>query len=158
MSLRTRPWNRVAQPVYSLSTTKDGKINMNICTYVSPLTMKPKQFMLGVYHNTQTWHNLKQTNQALLQVLSQDQSSLVRTLGKKSGQSYDKHSYLQSKVAYTKNLAYLTDCLAYIHLQTQSWIPESDHDLVIAKVISWKNIQEGVNLTTHHLKKLHIIG
>ena len=38
-----RPWNIIDLPVYSLlSNDVNGNINMNICTYVSAVSMKPK--------------------------------------------------------------------------------------------------------------------
>lgn len=157
MSLRTRPWNRVPQAVYSLSTTVDGQVNMNICTYVAPITMSPKQIMVGVYHDTKTWENFKQTGEGLLQILGEHQPHLVRALGKKSGTTYDKHRYLQKQVEYEKHLAYLSDCLGFIHLKVKTWIPESDHDLVICEVVSWKNLREGTPLTTTYLKEHKII-
>ena len=157
MSLRTRPWNRVPQAVYSLSTTVDGEVNMNICTYVTPITMAPKQLIVGVYHGTKTWENFKQTGEGLLQILGEHQPHLIRALGKKSGNTYNKHRYLQKSVAYQKDLAYLSDCLGYIHLRVKTWIPESDHDLVICEVISWKNLREGTPLTTTYLKEHTII-
>ena len=46
----TRPWNLLNLPVYSLATYQGEKVNMNICTYVSAVSMKPKQYMVAVYH------------------------------------------------------------------------------------------------------------
>ena len=38
-----RPWNIIDSPIYSLqSVDEEGKINMNICTYVTAVSMKPK--------------------------------------------------------------------------------------------------------------------
>ena len=42
-----RPWNIVDHAVYSLvSYDNENNINMNICTYVSAISMKPKVFMI----------------------------------------------------------------------------------------------------------------
>ncbi len=158
-SLRTRPWNRAPQQVYSLSTTNNGVINMNICTYVTPITMKPKQFVIGVYHNTQTYDNLKTTHEGLLQLLGADQTYLITPLGKKSGSTYNKHTYLTSHhtLEFIQTFAYLKHSLAYIHIKVKKWLPESDHDIIIAEVISWKNLRHGTPLTTTYLKDQKII-
>lgn len=159
LSLRTRPWNRAPQQVYSLSTTRDGVINMNICTYVTPITMQPKQFVIGIYHNTQTYDNLKNTKEGLLQLLGTDQTSLITPLGKKSGSSYDKHTYLTKyhDLGFIQTFAYLEHSLAYIHIRIKTWLPESDHDILVAEVISWKNLRHGTPLTTTYLKDHKII-
>jgi flavin reductase (DIM6/NTAB) family NADH-FMN oxidoreductase RutF len=160
MSLRARPWNRVPQAVYSLSTTAEGCLNMNICTYVSPMTMEPKQFMLGIYHDTKTFDNLKQTGEGLLQILGTHQTRYINPLGKKSGFSFNKDVYLRKRSEFdpqAPHLAYLKDCLAYIHLVVKTWTPESDHDLVFCQVRSWRNLSLGTPLTTMYLKEKKII-
>ena len=47
--IRVKPWNRVDGPIYSLSTAAHGKGNLNICSYVTPISMKPKRYIVGVY-------------------------------------------------------------------------------------------------------------
>ena len=43
-----RPWNIISPPVYSLVTyDEEGKVNMNICTYVSAVSMKPKMYSIA---------------------------------------------------------------------------------------------------------------
>ncbi len=119
--------------------------------------MDPKRIIVGVYHGTKTWQNFKRTGEGLLQIIGEHQPHLVRALGKKTGLEYDKHRYLKKSVSYQKNLAYLTDCLGYIHLKVHTWIPESDHDIVVCDVVSWKNLREGTPLTTTYLKEHNII-
>jgi len=88
-----RPWNRVNQQVYSLSTCDSkGNINMNIVTYATPATLKPKSYVIAVYHGTKTHANLfnKPNTHFLLQGLSSAQTNQIRTLGQKSGLKYDK--------------------------------------------------------------------
>ena len=79
-----RPWNIVDHAVYSLvSYDNANKINMNICTYVSAISMKPKVFMIAIYYGTKTYDNLLNSKSFVLQILSKKNISLVRTLGKK---------------------------------------------------------------------------
>lgn len=160
MSLQVRPWNRVPQAVYSLSTVDNDRLNMNICTYVCPMTMEPKQFMIGLFHGTKTFENFRKTGEGLLQILGIHQTRYINTLGKKSGLSVDKDAYLRKRVCFSRSsshLAYLKDCLAYIHISVKTWTPESDHDLVFCETLGWKNIQTGIPLTTTYLKEKKII-
>ena len=95
---KLRPWNRVSQQIYSLSTLDaNGKINMNIVSYATAATLKPKSYVIAVYRKTQTHANIfdKSANQyLLLQGFSKPQSRYVRPLGQKSGLRYDKAKYL----------------------------------------------------------------
>ena len=55
-----RPWNIIDSPIYSLQTVDEkGKINMNICTYVTAVSMKPKIYAIAIDYNTLTYKNVK---------------------------------------------------------------------------------------------------
>ncbi len=96
-----RPWNIVDMPVYSLVTFHAGQVNMNICTYVSAVSMKPKLFMVAVDYKTQTYENLETCDKAVLQILHKDHKSLVSLLGKRSGKNLNKHKKLEEKKMLT---------------------------------------------------------
>jgi hypothetical protein len=84
-----RPWNRVSQQIYSLSTLDtDGKINMNIVSYATAATLKPKSYVIAVYRGTKTHANIFDKSAKeyfLLQGLAKPQSRYIRPLGQKSG-------------------------------------------------------------------------
>ncbi len=91
-----KPWNLPSYPTYSLLTEntseKNSQIgmfsenskNMNVMTYVIPVSMNPKHYIIALYHDTQSLENWQSTHRGILQILSPDHSSLVRVLGKKS--------------------------------------------------------------------------
>jgi flavin reductase (DIM6/NTAB) family NADH-FMN oxidoreductase RutF len=157
-----RPWNRANYAVWSLSTVDtDGKYNMNICTYVTAISMKPKQFCIAVYHGTKTHANIKNSNTAILQLLGEHQSDVVRNLGKTSGSDKDKVSIINKKhpVIMTQGLAVMSDSLGYCVIEFGEMIHTGgDHDIIIANVISYKNLNEGKVLTTQKLSELKIIS
>lgn len=70
---------------------------MNICTYVSPVSMKPKIYMIAVYYGTQTYSNLCNGYDCILQLLNPSNIGLVKKLGKESGIRTDKQSYLEDR-------------------------------------------------------------
>ncbi len=70
---------------------------MNICTYVSAVSMKPKRYIVAVYHQTQSLQNIINSKTAVLQLLGKQYLPLVNTLGKKSGRHYNKETYLRKK-------------------------------------------------------------
>ena len=139
-----RPWNRVNEQIYSLSTLDNiGQINMNIASYVTPTTLKPKSYVIAVYRGTKTHQNMfgKGANtHFLLQALSKPQIKYVRSLGQKSALKYDKAKYLskQNLELYNyehKSYAFLPGCAFVILCKIISKITNGDHDLIIADVI-----------------------
>ena len=93
-----RPWNIIDSPIYSLQTVdRNGKINMNICTYVTAVSMKPKIYAIAIDYNTLTYKNVKNSNQFVLQLLSKNQIELVKKFGKKSGYKFNKDKFLDIK-------------------------------------------------------------
>jgi flavin reductase (DIM6/NTAB) family NADH-FMN oxidoreductase RutF len=154
-----KPWNIVQLPVYSVVSNDGDKWNMNICTYVSAVSMKPKRYIVAVYHGTKTLENLQQQKTFILQLLQKDQYKLVSVLGKKSGLRYDKEKYLQRKNQLTDWRGYqvLSAAAAWLELKIIRFIPAGDHDLFLCDVLNSKvNVQENI-LTTQWLSEKKII-
>jgi flavin reductase (DIM6/NTAB) family NADH-FMN oxidoreductase RutF len=153
-----RPWNIPSLPVYSLATYGEKGVNMNICTYVSAVSMQPKLYAIAVYENTQTLHNLKFSTSAILQLLSPDQYTLVNHLGKKSGKNFDKHEWLMQKKRVTcwNGYTVLSNCSAYIELHYLDNRLTGDHHLYTFEVKRYSALQTNV-LTTQFLSEKKII-
>ncbi|MFN3841121.1 MAG: flavin reductase family protein [Cyclobacteriaceae bacterium] len=156
-SLRKKPWNRVDQPVYSIASEAEGQVNMNICSYATPVSMVPKRFIVAICKNTLTLELVKKNPQFILQYLSQEQYKLINLLGKKSGHSINKIQRLKNQVASYNHFTVLKDCLAYVHLSVLSWLDGGDHWCVLCDVESYKNMNEKEPLTLRYLKKKKII-
>lgn len=132
-----KPWNIPNLPVYSLVTCNNqGRLNMNICTYVSAVSMKPKLYAIAVYNNTQTLINMEENDIAVLQLLHQSQYNLVNKLGKISGKTYNKYTFLFKKNALTiwENFSVLKDASALILLNKIHAIQAGDHKLFVFEV------------------------
>ncbi len=153
-----RPWNIPNLPVYSLATYHEQKVNMNICTYVSAVSMNPKRYMVAVYHQTKSLFNIQQSNTAVLQLLNKDHVSLVNTLGKKSGYHYDKQSYLAKRkhIAKWEGLPVLTNCAAWMKLKTLWAKNAGDHTLFLFDVVTFKTNHENI-LTLDDLRERKLI-
>lgn len=155
-----RPWNNVDFPVYSLCTKNEQSVNMNICTYVSPMSMKPKLYCIGIYYNTQTFENLNQNDSAILQFLNIKQAKLVNTFGKKSGFKYNKEAYLRKKnlLETWQDFEILKDCNAYLLLKkTGQQNIGGDHELFYFEVKKTKNCFDTNGLTNQYLIEKKII-
>ncbi len=140
-----RPWNIVNSPVYSLATYAKGRLNMNICTYVTAISMQPKQYAVAVYYDTQTLVNLEVQPTCVLQLLHQDQMSLVRKLGKQSGLKIDKQAWLEKHLHldYWKDYAVLANACAYLKLELIDRVNTGgDHELFYFTTTQYQTLSE----------------
>ena len=141
-----RPWNLANIPVYSLATYGGDSVNMNICTYVSAVSMKPKRYMVAVYHNTQSLHNIFKSEMAVLQLLGKQHISLVNVLGKKSGKQYNKENYLIRKKQLGKwnDKKVLTQCAGLMEVEKLWSKGAGDHTLFLFDVKRYQTNHENV--------------
>jgi flavin reductase (DIM6/NTAB) family NADH-FMN oxidoreductase RutF len=132
---------------------------MNIVTYATPATLKPKSYVIAVYRNTKTHSNLfnKPNTHFLLQGLSSVQTKQIRTLGQKSGLKYDKVKYLtKQNLQYyelkNESYGYLPDCGFVLLCKLTNSIKHGDHDLITADVVKIiADNKEAKLLTTQEL-------
>lgn len=154
-------WNRPALPMWSLSTVDaEGNGNMNICGYVTSISMQPKIMLIAVYHHTKTLANIKKQPKALLQLLTTEHVDIVHTCGRQSGNSVDKIAKIAKKhpIAYKSDLPYMKDSAGYMELViTDLQDVGGDHMLAVAEVVSSKNLSNEEILTTTYLKERGII-
>jgi len=153
-----KAWNIPNLPVYSLATYADGQVNMNICTYVSAVSMKPKLYSLAIYHQTKTLANIEKSQVAVLQLLHQSQFNLVKKLGQTSGKNYNKQAYLAKKdlLEDWHNYPVLKNTSAKILLAKISSITTGDHDLYIFSVLK-STVQNKEYLLLDTLREKQII-
>lgn len=149
-----KPWNLPHLPVHSLLTLSEGpdgiRINMNICTYVTAVSLDPKQYAIAVYEGTRTLQNLESSDLAVLQYLHPDQIKLVRHLGQKSGMSVDKDSWLRKGDRLTTWRGYevLAGASAWVELRRIDRMRAGDHELFLFDVTASKTLREEVLTTT----------
>jgi flavin reductase (DIM6/NTAB) family NADH-FMN oxidoreductase RutF len=165
-----RPWNLINVPVYSVSSRNNGITNMNICTYVSAVSMEPKRYMVAVYHNTQTIENIQNKNEFVLQLLAESQYGLVRNFGQKSGKIFDKQGFLNRKnqnriaekenpyaIVFWNNFEVLSNAVSLILLKPIQIIPAGDHDMYLCDVVSFENLNDSPILTLDVLRQKKLI-
>jgi flavin reductase (DIM6/NTAB) family NADH-FMN oxidoreductase RutF len=139
-----RPWNIINCPVYSLSTFYQVKLNMNICTYVTAISMQPKLFAIALYEGTQSLENALNTDEAVLQLLTINQAQLVKILGKKTGKNFNKENYLKKRALLSewKGFSVLNQNAANILLTKQDVKVTGDHHLFTYSVKSFATFTE----------------
>ena len=165
-----RPWNLVNVPVYSISSKQNNTTNMNICTYVTAVSMQPKRYMVAIYENTQTLENVKDGELFVLQLLAESQYGLVRNFGQKSGKSFDKQAFLNRKNSsnmfqkenpyatfFWNNFEVLSNAVSLILLKPIQIINAGDHHMFLCDVVSYENLNESHILTLDVLRQKKLI-
>lgn len=145
-------------PVYSLVTYDGEKVNMNICTYVTPVSMTPKQYVVGVYHKTRSLQNLLDNKQVVLQLLHRSQVKLVNTLGKKSGITYDKDHYLRryNHLERWRGYEVLRNTSARLLLEKRWLKITGDHTLFLFDVLAHQSFDREM-LMLQHLRDSRLV-
>jgi len=121
--------------------------------------MTPKRLMVAIFHGTQTLENLEAKPHFVLQLLNSMQYNLVNQLGKQSGKRIDKISRLQKRklLCEWKGFYILKDALAVMELRILNSMDAGDHIMFLCDVLSYKNLNEGVALSTQILYEKGII-
>jgi flavin reductase (DIM6/NTAB) family NADH-FMN oxidoreductase RutF len=159
MSLRKKPWNRTNQPVYSISSGNGEDFNMHIISYVTPISMQPKQYVVGIYHGTKTIELVEKNQVFILQLLDEKQSNLIPLLGKQSGHTINKIERLHKRklLSEWKDYPILQDALSVIQLKASATLDGGDHKVFICDVMAYKNLNEGIPLTLDYLREKKFI-
>lgn len=147
--------------VYSLATRSNERLNMNIVTYVTAVSMKPKRYSIALYHGSQSLKNMMETATAILQFLSVQHLPLINSLGKRSGTDYDKEAYLKRKdwLEQWKGYTILKETTAIIALKKIEQISAGDHELFIYDVERYQTFSDRGNLLRlDHLREKQIIS
>ena len=120
-------------------------LNMNICTYVSAVSRKPKLYMIAIDPFSKTFENLGKSKVAILQILSKEQIQLVKILGKKSGFNFSKDAYLKKRnlINSWQDYSILRNCCAYLLLSKIDQRITGDHFLFTFEVLKSKTLREG---------------
>lgn len=156
-------WNRPEWPVWSLVTRDEaGKPNLNICTYVVPVSMEPKLMIVAVYRDTKTLANLEAvpSQPVLLQLLTEELAPAIRVCGQQSGHGVDKLARLKKRhaMAEVDGLPYFADAAGYLILTPAAVTPVGgDHVLYTFAVQTHKNLSPAPVLTTTMLREQKII-
>ena len=145
--------------MYSISSKAGDTFNMNICTYVTAVSMEPKKMIVAVYENTKTLELVNKNLHFVLQVLAEGQYRLVDLLGKKSGHTIGKISRLEKRKLLTEwnGFKILKDALAVMELKVTNTMPGGDHKIFLCDVVEYKNLHDGNALTLNDLRKHKLI-
>ncbi len=157
--IKKKPWNRINLPVYSISSKDGDHYNMNICTYVSAVSMQPKRMMVAIYQNTKTLEFVNNNPHFVLQILAKNQYRLVDLLGKKSGYIVDKINRLEKRKLLTKwnDFKILREAIAVMELKVTDTMDGGDHKIFLCDMAAYINLNDGIALMLDDLRQHNLI-
>ncbi|HEV7351156.1 flavin reductase family protein [Telluribacter sp.] len=136
--------------VHSVTTaTPDGRRNANIVIWAMPVAMGGKMLCVALYKVDYTLELVRSSGLLNLNLLAQEQTSLITKLGRKSGREVDKFK----KLAFAldeRGCPYLTDAVGYVQCRVVSYADGGDHELVICEVIRQVVLHPDKKVLTHH--------
>jgi flavin reductase (DIM6/NTAB) family NADH-FMN oxidoreductase RutF len=132
---------------------------MHIISYVTPISMQPKQYIVGIYHGTKTLELVEKKPVFILQLLDEKQSNLIPLLGKQSGHTINKLERLRKRklLAEWNGFPILKEALSVIQLKISATLEGGDHKVFLCDVMAYKNFNEGTPLTLDYLREKKII-
>ena len=154
-----RPWNLVNSPVYALVTTNGNICNVNICTYAMAVSRKPKLYAVALEIGSKTLEFLKEYPRAVLQMLTDQHLDLIKPLGQRSGNRFDKMKYLNKRdqLETWKQWPILKGAAANLELESIACHPCGDHELFIMKVVHFRSLSDHNILMFEHLMQHKLI-
>ena len=134
----------LSSPVFALATLDaDGKPNMNMLTYATPVGIKPERlWAVSIFRETLTHANWLASGTGVLQQLADAHAPLTFTLGGSSGAAVDK-ARACAELGFAWEAApecggaelVLPGCVAYLRLvQRGELIRAGEHDVAICAI------------------------
>ena len=133
----------LTSPVFSLATALDGKTNMNMLTYATPVGIRPHRlWAISLFRKTRTHAIFVERRRGILQQLAEQHAPLTHVLGATSGADVDKEAACEAcGFGWSESAGdggderLLPGCTAYLRLVQQGdLIDAGEHDVAICKV------------------------
>ncbi len=120
--------------VHSISTAHQGKMNANIATWVMQVAMGGKMLCVALYKIDYTVELVRQSNLLNINLLAEEQTSLLAKLGRKSGRETDKFKNLKYALD-ERGIPYLTEAIGYIQCKVLHFTDAGDHEIFVCEVL-----------------------
>ena len=148
--------------VHSITTmaglgTSDERKNANIATWVMQTALGGTRLAVALYKVDYTIELVRESGILNVNLLSQEQTGLIRKLGRQSGREVDK--FLRLPHAYDeRGCPYLTEAVGYVQCRVLSSADGGDHDVFICEVLKQVVLDPGKTvLTNDYLKEKKLV-
>lgn len=120
-------------------TVVDAEGRVNACTiaWVTSVSHDPALLACAIRPGAKTAQILSHQQEVVLNVLAAGQESIAQELGTKSGHTFDKHVYLQSKTqdSHQVDPPSLIGAVAHLECRLVRTVSTGDHTLFILEVV-----------------------
>jgi len=121
--------------VHSVTTIYGEKMNANIATWVMQSAMKGKFITVALYQTDYTIELVRESKILNINLLSEDQTTLITKLGRKSGRGdTDKFKRLAYQLD-NRGCPYLTDAIGYVQCNAITEAYSGDHQIFVCSVL-----------------------
>ncbi len=143
--------------LHAVTTRLGEKCNANIVAWIMQTSRDPVLLTIALEKNDLTISIVEQTGRLVINLLAENQTSLIRRLGQVSGATRDK--LRAGETAFlTSGLPFLTGAIGYIECEVTAAADSGDHRLFIVRPLSQKVLSPtSVPLTYQRVRELGLI-
>lgn len=137
--------------------TSTQRQNANIATWVMQTALGGSRLVVALYKIDYTIELVHESSILNVNLLAQEQTGLIRKLGRQSGRHIDKFARLPH--AYDeRGCPYLTEAVGYAQCRVLNSIDSGDHEVFICEVIRQVVLNPGRTvLTNDYLKEKKLV-
>lgn len=126
--------------------------NANIATWVMQTALGGSRLAVALYKVDYTIELVRESGILNVNLLAQDQTSLIRKLGRQSGRDVDK--FIRLPHAFDESgCPYLTEAVGYAQCRVLDSIDSGDHDVFICEVLKQVVLNPGKPVLTNDFLK-----
>ena len=119
--------------VHAIGSAFDGKLNLNIASWVMQTSMNGKTVVVALYKPDLTIELVKKSNRLCISFLAENQTNFISKLGRKSGRETDKLNKLDFGIS-PGGSPFVNQAIGYLDCEVIKWADGGDHELAICKV------------------------
>ncbi|CAH0996275.1 High molecular weight rubredoxin [Emticicia aquatica] len=135
--------------VHSITTIYGENMNANIATWVMQIAMGGKMLCVALYKVDYTIELIKKSMILNVNLLAQDQTSLINKLGRKSGKETNKFKNLKYELD-ERNCPFLTESIGYIQCKVLHATDGGDHEVFVCEVLKQVVLNPNKEVMTNH--------
>lgn len=120
--------------VHCITTIAGDRKNANIVTWLTQTAMGGKVIAVALYKVDYTIELVRESGILNVNLLSTDQTRLIRKLGQQSGRTTDKFKNLPYKID-DRGCPYLTEAIGYVQCRVLHSTDAGDHELFVCEVL-----------------------
>lgn len=128
--------------------TNERRCNANIVTWLTQTAMGGKVLAVALYKVDYTIELVRESGILNVNLLSTEQTGLIRKLGQQSGREHDKFKRLPHALD-DRGCPYLTEAIGYVQCRVLHSTDAGDHELFICEVLKQQVLNPAKEVMTY---------